>query len=620
MRKISIFLFIFIISIYSNSRADKAPISFGKVTMEELTMERYEPDTSAPAVILCNYGYFNSNDFEFTQVIRIKIFKKEGYDWANRAFPGYNKAMVRGITFNLENGEIVESKLKPESIFRENIVNERSRIRISMPNVKEGSIIDIKYTYSWIPSEWRFQEVIPVVHSELKMERSQYVTFRKNLFGFVPLTLNEDDHWIAQNMPAFKPEPYISSPENYLTKIEFDILDIHIATYYESVTKSWELLCSFMDEGLFGEALRHGGYLSSTAKEILAVAKSDEEKLKMAHEFMKSFKWNEYESVFPSNSNLKFVFDDHSGNSADINLALIQLLERLEFDVKPVLLSTRENGILSPVYPSLNKLNYVIGRVKLNDKYILIDGTEQYTPYYLLPERCLNYFGRLCDDKNSELIDLVTDLKEKQRVMYTVALSEDLIVKGTLSNQRFDYAALDFRKGYHQFTSEESYLESLLENFPGLRINKADIKNVDSIYLPVIENYDIIMNNQVDQIGENLYLYPMFYHRMEENPFKSNERKYPVDFIHNLDKTYIVNLTIPEGYEVSLLPESISMKLPDNSAYFYYQISNFGNAIQFSFKYGTNKTVFVETEYHDIKEFFNQIIAKHAEPIVLKKT
>src|SRR4030042_3861077 len=63
--------------------SQKPPVKFGKIDRELLEMTVYEPDTSAEAVILCNYGRFDPVNFQFTNTIRIKILKKEGYYWAN---------------------------------------------------------------------------------------------------------------------------------------------------------------------------------------------------------------------------------------------------------------------------------------------------------------------------------------------------------------------------------------------------------------------------------------------------------------------------------------------------------------------------------------------------------
>jgi hypothetical protein len=99
--------------------AQKAPIKYGKISKADLEMKSYPSDSSATAAILCDYGYFSSDQFKFVRLLRLKIFKKEGTSWGNQVFPGSSKADIKGITYNLENGEIVESKLKSESNFAE---------------------------------------------------------------------------------------------------------------------------------------------------------------------------------------------------------------------------------------------------------------------------------------------------------------------------------------------------------------------------------------------------------------------------------------------------------------------------------------------------------------------
>lgn len=125
--------------------AQSAPIKFGKVPIEDIQMTTYSKDTSAPAVILCDYGHFNAKDVRFYRILRIKILKKEGYDWANRVFPTSSKSMIKGITFNLEDGKVVETKLKNESIFAERVSESNFNMRVAMPNVKVGSVIDLSF-------------------------------------------------------------------------------------------------------------------------------------------------------------------------------------------------------------------------------------------------------------------------------------------------------------------------------------------------------------------------------------------------------------------------------------------------------------------------------------------
>ena len=153
-----------------NVYAQKAPIKFGDVSLEELEMKTYPPDTSAPAVVLCDYGYFYSKTLKFSRILRIKILKKEGYTWANYLFPATLRSQVRGLTSNLENGKIVQEKLKSESIFSERVTNDKYRMRVAMPGVRTGSVIDLQITMEFIPSEWKFQDRIPVKYSEVNID------------------------------------------------------------------------------------------------------------------------------------------------------------------------------------------------------------------------------------------------------------------------------------------------------------------------------------------------------------------------------------------------------------------------------------------------------------------
>lgn len=231
----SLLAFLTLTFFISGVSGQKAPIKFGEVDLTDLEMTSYQKDTSASAVILCNYGYFSSTLLRFTHLMRIKILKKEGYAWANRSFPTKSKYDIKGMTINLENGKVIKEKLKSESIFSNKIVENSYEMRIAMPNVKVGSVIDLEFTYPGIPSEWRFQETIPVRYSEIIIENSPNLRFKSNFFGYEPISISTPTRWVARNMPSFSEEPFINSIENYITKREFDILDF----YHIAIASSW---------------------------------------------------------------------------------------------------------------------------------------------------------------------------------------------------------------------------------------------------------------------------------------------------------------------------------------------------------------------------------------------
>jgi hypothetical protein len=611
------FFFMIVLGVYGQ----KQPIKFGQVSMEELQMTAYPGDTSASAVILCDYGHFRSTTFQFTRILRIKILNKDGYIWANNVFPTSEKAMIKGITFNIENGNIVQSKLKNESIFTERVTEQSYRTRVAMPDVREGSVIDIMFTFPGIPFIWKFQERIPEKYNELIIEPSPNIRFSKNFYGFVPLNISSETRWVAKEVPAFKNEPFLNSEENYITKLEFDILDVHFESFNQSFTSSWEAISkSLMVYDYFGKAMYSAVYLNSLAKKIEESGKTRKEKMVMAYETIKNeVKWDEKISLSTSTPALSYVYKMKLGNSADINLMLIQLLRKLDIDVIPVVLSTRDNGIVSPVSPSLQKLNYVIARARIDGNTYLLDATEPFMPHDLLPLRSLNYMGHSVDEDKSEPVVIQTTKKDKKIVLYNLSLRENRTLAGKMTVVNSDYAAYDFRKKFSTFNGQDEFIEDYQKNRPGLSVIEASFNNRDSLTLPVTENYEIAIGSKLSGDVNEIYINPAFFDQMTENPFKTDERKYPIDFGYRIEKTVISTITIPNNFTVNTLPTPVNIKLQGNDASFQMEVVNDGSIVKVSSKFMINKALFLQEDCNTLKEFYNQIIKKQAEPVSFKK-
>ncbi|MFM7852955.1 MAG: hypothetical protein ACKO96_13820 [Flammeovirgaceae bacterium] len=81
----------------------------------------------------------------------------------------------------------------------------------------------------------------------------------------------------------------------------------------------------------------------------------------------------------------------------------------------------------------------------------------------------------------------------------------------------------------------------------------------------------------------------------------------------------MAKIQIPEGYVLEELPKPKVMLLPENGGKFVYSASNQGNVINFVSQFIINKSVFAVEEYPTLREFYNLVVAKQAELIVLKK-
>ena len=79
--------------------------------------------------------------------------------------------LVKGYTYNVVNGKVEKTKLGKDQIFKEDITDFSKRMKVTMPNVKAGSVIEISYTiisklWAYL-RDWNFQKDIPVLQSEL---------------------------------------------------------------------------------------------------------------------------------------------------------------------------------------------------------------------------------------------------------------------------------------------------------------------------------------------------------------------------------------------------------------------------------------------------------------------
>ena len=619
MFRLSLFLIFILIPVVSYPQ--DAPVKFGEIDRDALEMQTYEGDTSAHAVILCDYGIFSAFNENFTRVLRIKILKKEGLEWANRAYISRSKARIKGITYNLVNNEIVEDKLDRKTIYAEKLNGIYYRMKVAMPNVQVGSVMDIEFSFEGFPSEWYFQHSIPVIWSELVLEETPSVSFQKNFFGYETIDISTPTRWVATNVPAFHEEPYMDAATNYRTKFEFDVAQFKIGQIKYSIAPDWETICSnlflFRD---FGGAIEQSFFMKNIAEEIKAMDISAEGKIRMAFAEAKKVKWDGSHSLFARDETVKYAYDEQIGNSAEVNMILLQILQRMDMDAHPVVMSTRDNGVLTPINCSFNKLNHMIVYVNVDQKIYLLDATEEYMPCDLLPLHSINKRGRVIARDRSAWVDIEVDKKEKSQIYYKLALDENMNLEGALNYRSYDYAAFNLRKEYFSFNSEDEYLDGFESKMPGLDIQRAEFTNLDSIYKPLTRNFEIQVRNQVMQAGNEYYLYPLLYEQLTENPFKSDERKYPVDFAYPREKSVIIQIQIPEGFEASSLPEPVSLYLPEHTVDFSYQVALSGNTLTAIYKFNINKAVFLPNEYPDLKLIYDQVIKHHSQPVILKKS
>ncbi len=638
-------------------------LELGKVTKKELEARVHSIDTSAPAAFIFKkaktfFTYNIKNGFECTTKfsIKLKIYKKEGFRWANFEIPyyvGYQSLddekvfITKAFAYNLENGKIDKQRVTSEGKFVEKVNDLWQTKMITFPNIKEGSIIELEYelrspNLSELPT-FQFQYNIPVDYAQLQTEIPEFYIYKAIKSGYVNVTMNDvmEHTSISYNnkynqieylgfqqiktlyevaeVPALIEEDYVSNIDDYYGKIQQELQLIRfpkeepkqIATTWESVAKS------IYEDKQFGAELNKNSYFLNNLKQITDKIESKEERLMAIYEFVKNkMTWNGKYGYY-TKKGVEAAYNESSGNVAEINLMLTAMLKMGGLEANPVLLSTRDNGVA--LFPNRSKFNYVIACVDLDGKQILLDATEKFASINCLPTRDLISNGRLIKKDGSSIeVNLIPKYNSNDIIYLLVNIDKTGLVSGQLREQYFDYNALRFRQRYVGI-SIENYLEKLENKHDGIEVENYELKNEKSVYEPVIETYNIKNNNVVEIIGDKMFFSPLLYLAMKQNPFKQENRQYPIDFsFPNKDK-YQLTITIPDGYEVESLPKSASITMVDKLISFVFSVTKTDNKINVSMSLDSNNYLIPADYYDSLKEFFKVVIDKQNEKIVLKK-
>lgn len=647
-------------------------LELGKVSIKELEEKSHPTDTSAVAAILYKKGrtYFKYTETDgFTIVTevetRLKIYKKEGYDWATKAVeyyigssPSEQVSFSKSVTYNLVDGKIEKTKLKSEGEFKEKKNKFWGVAKMTMPNVKEGSVIEYKYSIespfiSTFP-EWKFQDKIPVNYSEYTTDVPEYYYYNSFFKGFlmpivtkssqgrsiltiskkrngihtVSTTFSNDKieyqsnvvKYVINDIAAVKDEAFVNNIDNYSSSVMHELASENFPnTLPKLYAADWEsIVKSIYENENFGGELNKKNYFEEDLNVISAGLTDRNQKMTAIFQFVKErMNWNKYTGYY-CNDGVKTAYKQKTGNIAEINLILTSMLQSAGFKARPVLVSTRSNGVA--FFPNKSAYNYVIVAVEEGNNVILLDASDKYSLPNQIPFRALNWFGRLIrENGSSETVDLMYKTISKENISLTYKIDEVGTVTGKIFKQYSDYNAQIFRSNYVGL-NEQQYLEKLENRSNQIEISEYQRNNEHEIYQPVQENFSFKGNNFCDVVADKIFISPMLFLSPKQNPFDQEKREYPVDFGFPFQDRYNITFEIPQGYEIESIPTAIYLKMQEeNICSFKYIIQANGNQIQLSITQDVYVPIVNPNDYQALKEFYKKIIEKQNEKIILKK-
>lgn len=654
MRKPLSLVALFLLSLTVFAQKNKDIPAFGKIEKADLELKECAIDKDAEAMYLFDQGTVRYQRgartlFEMHEYrrVRLKIFKETGYHLANVKLHYYSDDKYEkivdldAVVYNLDaTGNVVATKLEKKAFYKEQVNASYSAITFTFPEIKEGTVIEYRYTKvreNWSAIDpWVFQHRIPTKLSAFDITLPEYFSFtttqqinfpvenqKKEISqriqtseGGISFSATEYTYKM-KDLPALKEEPFMGAARDYLQKIEFQLSSINVpGALTQNFRNTWPALTKeLMEHPSFGLQLKKNLDRDAELNRIMSLASKHERVVNIYRYVQKNIAWDGTEDIYTDG--VKGAWSKRKGTNADINLILINLLKEAKIDVYPLLVSTRDHGKVLSTYPFLQQFNKVIAAAIVDETPYILNAADKYNPARLIPYDVMGTEAFLVDNDKGGFVDLWDSRQIKRNL---VTIGGDINDKGQFVGDAvitsFDYSknprVKDYREGKEKFISQ--YFTSVI---PALNVENLEVNNLDSDSLPLEQKVHFTV--PVNSSGDYSFFTLNMFSDLEKNPFVSDTRQTDIDYGYNQNYLIAGSVQIPEGYEFEQPPKNMTMIMPDTSIVFRRLSEVKDRRISFRITLEFKRPVYASDEYQALKSFYKEFFARLNEQIVFRK-
>lgn len=657
-------LFLQVGNLFAQSAIPPLNLKFGKPTEAEMNMTEYPLDTTATAVYLmqsCDVKYHMTSIYDLTMryavKFRIKILKDDGKKYGDIAIPfryaansverDYNEIIDQfsAVAYNLnEKGKVVATRVNDNMIFEERVNEDYKVCKFSIPQVRKGTVIEVKYEL-FSPvffqiEDYVIQKEIPVIYTDYNMEIPAVLQFNVSAPTANPqvkcsvkagaLTIDDNTHREtrvatncyhieAHNLLAVQKDDYIWCPSDYCARVECDLKSTQFPrASYQARRRSWEEIDELiLSQEEIGPRLKSKSkFGDEIAASGIALLPTPQEKVLAAVSLLRQHvAWNGENDIVPNSANS--VIKKKSGSTADLNMMLINMLNDLDIKSSPVYISTRRHGIL-PIHPSVKSFNTMIVAVdQPNGQVFYVDAARGLSPINVLnPNYYVKQARLVSKHRKSEFVDLTRLAQSRTINTIHAKLNDDGTLSGDISRSYDGNAVLEERYAYLEAQDSIAYVKALAEKH-NIQIHSMQMEGHKANSQRMTSRIDFSKN--VEATEDHIYLNPFVLLPMEESPFKTEERQLPIELPYKENHTWNIIIEIPEGYVVEETPKSFDVKTPDRSIASKYTCFVQENHIRVAYNFVIKDLNYGAEKYAAIKSVYDIASQRVNDMIVLKK-
>jgi hypothetical protein len=514
-----------------------------------------------------------------------------------------------------------------------------------MPGVEPGCIIEYRWREVRVRSDanylrLQFQRDIPVRRVQYLVKPYQYEGASFNsitMHGTSSPWVKEKNGFYSttmMNMPAVQEEARMP-PE--------DQVKTWMLVYYASGDKQPEPEKYWSDVGKrfyenTKQLIKPNDEVKKKAAELIADAKTDDEKLERLFEFCRTKITNisndasgltaEERAKAKDNKNPSDTLKRGIGSGGDIDLLFAALATAAGFDARIVLAPDRGDLFFNKQLPNVYFIDPRMIAVNSGGTWKFFNPGYNYLPFGMLRWQEEGEQALITDPKQPVWVDTPMTSHEKSKIQRSAKLKlmEDGTLEGEVRVVYTGHSAIGRKEALDAMSESEreaDLKDDLKEQMSAAEITNVKIENVTDHVKPLIYSYNVRVPGYAQRTGKRLFVQPAFFQYGLKPLFASATRKYAIYFHYPWSEADEVNIDVPAGYSLDNADAPAPFGSGKISEYKpSLAITSDGKTLVYkrAFFFGGGSSVLFPVEtYQAMKGYFDQLHKQDSHSIALKQ-
>ena len=314
------------------------------------------------------------------------------------------------------------------------------------------------------------------------------------------------------------------------------------------------------------------------------------------------------------------IFQKKYGDCKDMANLLNEMLHYAGIESYIAWIGTRHNNYTYEEIPTPIVDNHMIAVAKINDKYVFLDATGQFTiypgftPFIQGKEALLKI-----DEKNYKIVPVPIIGAEENNINGKITFHFDdnkLVGDAVLKLKGFSKTSLvgSIKNAIDTEKNLKEYLSRFIEN---INTSNIEIKNDDLTQNSLEIKHSFDLEKWVKKVDNQILFKPILFFPYSNNRIDIEKRKVPMELEFEKSYNFQYDIVIPEGYSVEYKPDNYEFSNPLLNAKITY--TQQGNKLVVNQEMKVNTLLVEKKQFADWNTAIKSITKQYNQNIILSK-